>query len=116
MAFVEDQTERRSRGWRFTFHLIWKNPMMVVGLAVVCLLFLTAVFAPLISPHDPFRINPPHRLKPPSPTHLLGTDVAGRDIFSRIVYGSRITLQIGITVIVLALLIGYFFGVMAGFF
>jgi peptide/nickel transport system permease protein len=116
MALVEDQTERRSRGWRFTLHLIWKNPLMVVGLAVVCLLFLMAIFAPLISPHDPFKINPPQRLKPPSTTHLLGTDVAGRDIFSRIVYGSRITLQIGITVIVLALLIGYTVGIMAGFF
>ncbi len=112
----ENQTERRSRGWKFTLHLIWNNPLMVVGLAVVCTLFMMAFFAPLLSPHDPFKINPPQRLKPPSATYLLGTDVAGRDIFSRIVYGSRITLQIGITVIALALLIGYVFGIMAGFF
>ncbi len=109
-------TERRSRGWRFTLHLIWKNPLMVVGLAVVSILFLMAIFAPTISPHDPFRIHPPERLKPPSSTHLLGTDVAGRDILSRIIYGSRITLQIGVTVIILALLIGYIFGITAGYF
>jgi peptide/nickel transport system permease protein len=89
---------------------------MIVGLAVVSCLILMAVFAPLISPRDPFKINPPDRLKPPSSAHLLGTDVAGRDIFSRIVYGSRITFQIGITVIVLALLIGYLFGITAGYF
>jgi len=89
---------------------------MVVGLTVVGSLVLMAVFAPLIAPHDPYKINPPQRLKPPSVTYLLGTDVAGRDIFSRIVYGSRITLQIGITVILLALLVGYLFGITAGFF
>jgi len=111
-----EETERHSRGWKFTLHLIWNNPLMVVGLAAVCVLFVMAVFAPLISTHDPFKINPPQRLKPPSATYLLGTDVAGRDIFSRIVYGSRITLQVGITVIILALLIGYVFGIVAGFF
>lgn len=117
MAIADEiQGERRSRGWRFTLHLVWKNPLMVVGLAMVSALFLIAIFAPLISLHDPFKINPPQRLKPPSATHLLGTDVAGRDIFSRIVYGSRITLQVGITVIVLALVIGYLFGITAGFF
>lgn len=117
MAFVEEiQTERRSKGWKFTLHLIRNNPLMVVGLAIVLALILMAIFASLISPYDPFKINPPERLKPPSSIHLLGTDVAGRDIFSRIVYGSRITLQIGITVIVLALFIGYIFGILAGFF
>ena len=112
----EIRTEGRSRGWRFTFHLAWKNPLMVVGLTIVCVLLLMAIFAPLLSPHDPFKINPPQRLKPPSAAHLFGTDVAGRDMLSRIVYGSRITLQIGITVIILALLIGYAFGITAGFF
>jgi len=117
MPFVEEiQTERRSKGWRFTLHLIINNPLMVVGLAIVLALILMAIFASLISPYDPFKINPPERLKPPSSIHLLGTDVAGRDIFSRIVYGSRITLQIGITVTILALLIGYIFGILAGFF
>jgi peptide/nickel transport system permease protein len=117
MEFVEEiQTERRSKGWRFTLHLIRKNPLMQVGLAIVIALILLAIFAPLISPYDPFKINPPERLKPPSSIHLLGTDVAGRDIFSRIVYGSRITLQIGITVLILALIIGYFCGILAGFF
>jgi peptide/nickel transport system permease protein len=117
MEFVQEiQTERRSKGWGFTLHLIRKNPLMKVGLAIVIVLILLAIFAPLISPFDPFKINPPERLKPPSSTYLFGTDVAGRDIFSRIVYGSRITLQIGITVLVLALLIGYFCGILAGFF
>lgn len=117
MEFVEEiQTERRSKGWKFTLHLIRNNPLMEVGLAIVIALILMAIFASLISPYDPFKINPPERLKPPSSIHLLGTDVAGRDIFSRIVYGSRITLQIGITVLVLALFIGYIVGVLAGFF
>ncbi len=117
MSFVEEiHTERRSKGWRFTLHLISNNPLMVVGLVIILGLILMAIFASLISPYDPFKINPPERLKPPGSIHLLGTDVAGRDVFSRIVYGSRITLQIGITVIVLALLIGYIFGILAGFF
>jgi peptide/nickel transport system permease protein len=116
VATPAEPLERRSAGWRYTLHLIARNPMMILGIAIIVLLVLMAVFAPQLSTHEPSRINPPERLQPPSANHWLGTDVAGRDIYSRIVHGSRITLQIGTTVITLALLIGYVIGIVAGFF
>jgi peptide/nickel transport system permease protein len=103
----------KSETLKYSLYQIKKNPLMIVGIILVLFLLLLAVFAPLIATHDPVKINPKQRLSPPSYENLLGTDQLGRDVFSRIVYGSRITIRMGITVILLALGIGMIMGLLA---
>ncbi len=92
------------------------NPLAAVGLAIVLLLFVTALFAPLIAPFDPIRQDLPNALRPPDATNWFGTDEFGRDIFSRIVYGSRITLYIVFLVSIIVAPIGLLVGTIAGYF
>ncbi|HRQ10185.1 MAG: ABC transporter permease [Truepera sp.] len=92
-----------------------RNPGTVLGSALALLLLLVAVFAPQIS-GDPLAQDLAVRLQPPSAEHLLGTDQLGRDVWSRVVHGSRISLRIGLTVVSVALLLGGFIGLVAGMF
>ena len=89
-----------------------------MGLAVILIMFLVAVFANFIAPYDPEEINlePDARLQPPTLTHLLGTDDLGRDVFSRMVYGARISLSVGFVAVFLSLVIGVKVGAIAGYF
>src|SRR5690606_29156202 len=82
------------------------QPRAVVGLGVLILLILAAAFAPWISPFDPAIQAPQDSLLAPSRSHLFGTDELGRDVFSRVVFGSRISLQVGIVAVGIALIIG----------
>ncbi len=86
--------------------------------AVLCLLAITAmaVFAPLLAPHDPLAMAPTARLKPPSENFLLGTDAFGRDLLSRVIYGARVSLSMGIGVALLTIAIGLPLGLLSGFF
>ena len=93
-----------------------KSPTSAFGIVVLALLILTAVFAPLIAPHDPYLQDLQNTLSPPSAAHLFGTDELGRDIFSRIVHGSRITLTIIFLVTITVGPIGLFVGTVAGYF
>lgn len=102
----------KSRRWR----LFVKHRMGVVGLAVVILFGLIAIFAPYLAPFDPFETNIREgRLLPPSATHLMGTDEVGRDLFSRILYGARISMMIGLIAEGIALTIGIILGSLAGY-
>lgn len=93
-----------------------KNRLSLVGLIIVILIISIAGFAPWIAPYDPIEQNYDNLLLPPSSQHFMGTDDLGRDIFSRVVYGSRYALLIGVAVVVLELLIGAFVGFIAGYF
>ncbi|WP_116135080.1 ABC transporter permease [Tropicimonas sp. IMCC34043] len=88
----------------------------MIAAAVLLLILLAAIFAPLIAPHDPIHQNPVMRLKPPSAEFWLGTDAYGRDLFSRVLYGARVSLIIGIGVTVLAVTLGLAIGLVSGFF
>jgi peptide/nickel transport system permease protein len=101
--------------FRIFIYRVKKSPLTIIGMTVILLLVMTAVFAPYIAPYDPIEINPPERLKPPSWDHPCGTDTAGRDVFSRIIYGSRISIKIGITVVALASILGSLLGVFSGY-
>ena len=80
-----------------------RNPLAVIGLAIAVALVFIAIFAPLLAPHDPITQELSRRLLPPgTPGNILGTDDFGRDILSRILYGSRITLYIVLLVILTA--------------
>lgn len=93
-----------------------RNPLSALGLLIIVALILTAVFAPLIAPYSPTRQNLSMRLLPPSAEFWLGTDALGRDIFSRIVHGSRITLTIVGLVAVVAAPLGLVIGAVSGYF
>lgn len=85
--------------------------LLVLG-AILCM----AIFAPWLAHHDPVALAPAARLKPPSAEFWLGTDAYGRDLYSRIVYGARISLTVGLGVTVLSILIGLPLGLLAGYF
>lgn len=95
-----------------------RNPLTVVGLLMVALVIVLAIFAPWIAPHprDIQVVHPNDQFRPPSLEHLFGTDEMGRDIFSRVIFGTRISLRIGTLVVVLALAIGLPLGIIAGTF
>jgi peptide/nickel transport system permease protein len=92
-----------------------RNPLAVTGLGIVLALVLVAALAPWVATHSPIAQNLADRLQPPSAAHWLGTDEFGRDIYSRIVYGSRITLYIVGLVVILVGPVGLLIGTVAGY-
>lgn len=99
-----------------TLRKLADEPLGMFGFAILAVLVLVAIFAPLIAPYDPARQALENALQAPSWAHLAGTDEFGRDIFSRLVYGTRITIQTVLSVSVIVGPIGLAIGVMAGFF
>ena len=110
-------TERagRFKELRYSLHLLLSNPISTIGVAGVLLLLIVTIFAPIIATHDPLEISLTGRFLPPSGEHLFGTDHLGRDIFSRVVYGSRISLTVGFITLIEATLIGTIIGLVAGY-
>lgn len=92
-----------------------RHPMLVLGLALLLAMLLAALLAPWLSPHDPTEMNVVQRLKPASATYLFGTDALGRDIFSRTLYGARVSLLVGFCVALLSVSVGIVIGTVAGF-
>jgi peptide/nickel transport system permease protein len=94
-----------------------RSPLAMTGLVVLCIAVLAAVFAPLIAPYAPDRAHFGSRYVPPgSPGFVLGTDALGRDILSRVLYGARASLTVGVLSVLLALAIGVPLGLVAGYF
>ncbi|MCC5977886.1 MAG: ABC transporter permease [Salinarimonas sp.] len=96
--------------------IVFSSPIVTFAALMLLLIVLAAIFAPWITPYDPARLSPGTRLRPASDAHWLGTDAFGRDLFSRIVYGTRISLAVGIGAAVAAVLLGLAVGLIAGFF
>ena len=100
---------------------LWSDKSAMIGVLVLVMIVLVALFAPLLAPHDPSEQNLLDRLVPPawydggSWTHVLGTDSLGRDVLSRMIYGTRVTLQIGVLVVLIAGTFGTTMGVLAGY-
>jgi peptide/nickel transport system permease protein len=88
--------------------------LVIAGLALVAIL-LAGIFGPFFSRYDPFQMDTTHKLLPPSPAHFLGTDDFGRDIFTRILYGSRTTLFVGAVSTMFSVTVGLMLGIIAGF-
>lgn len=93
-----------------------RRPLPVLGSALLIVLILSALFAPWLTPYDPFEMNVVDRLLPPNETYWFGTDAFGRDIFTRTLYGGRVSLVIGAAVAVAATVVGLLIGVVAGYF
>ncbi|NGM47654.1 ABC transporter permease [Rhodobacter sp. SGA-6-6] len=114
-AILEPETIEEASFLRDTMRAFRRNRMAMVGLAFVVLLVLGAVFAPWISPHDPYRVELDEQLLPMSATYWLGTDNFGRDVLTRILYGARISLVVGIVPSLVSLLIGTVLGILSGY-
>jgi peptide/nickel transport system permease protein len=108
--------EPEIRDFRYTMRLIRRSPLTMLGVMITAGLILMAVFAPWIATQDPMRTNLANQLRPPSWENLFGTDSAGRDIFSRVVYGARLDLFIGVVILGLSMVSGTVLGLIAGFY
>jgi len=92
------------------------NPLAAVGVVLVVIFVILALFAPWIAPQDPAHIELPTRLSSPSTVHWFGTDELGRDILSRVIYGSRISMLVGSSVVAVSLTLGLIIGSIAGYY
>lgn len=92
-----------------------RHPLLVAGACLLVLMAAASLAAPWLAPYDPTDMNALHRLKPPSAQHWFGTDALGRDVFSRTLWGGRVSLTVGISVAGLATAIGVLIGMIAGF-
>jgi peptide/nickel transport system permease protein len=95
---------------------IRRKPLGAVGGLLIAALVLTAVLAPVLAPHDPIKIQSNNRLKPPSLTHLLGTDDFGRDILSRVIFGARISMLLGLGAVAISTLLASIVGIVSGYY
>lgn len=111
----EPPVEHRSR-LRTTVDTVLRNRLAVIGLIVLVLLAVVAVFADLIAPYTVNEVDIPNRLAPPSPDFIFGTDDLGRDVFSRVVIASRVSLQVGFISVGLAMAVGVPIGLIAGYY
>ncbi|MBA2644462.1 MAG: ABC transporter permease [Solirubrobacterales bacterium] len=100
------------RAWRRFRH----HPPALVGLAIILMFVLLAVFAPVISPYDPVRQDLASAVQSPSAAHWFGTDQLGRDVATRLMYGTRISLLIGVLAVLIGLVIGVPLGMIAGYY
>lgn len=97
------------------FYKIKKQKLMMLGFSFILFMFLVALFAPYIATHDPNAYNLENRYLPPSGEHLFGTDENGGDVFSKVVYGARVSISVSLIVVLLSALIGLILGSLAGF-
>jgi peptide/nickel transport system permease protein len=112
---AESATQATLQRLYFGWLRFLENPLAVAGLAIVIVLVIVAVLAPWVAPHDPFAQDLTQRLLPPSAQHWFGTDQVGRDIFSRVIHGSRVTLLIVGLVVAIVAPIGLAIGTIAGY-
>ena len=98
-----------------TLNVIITTPLGIIGLLIVFILIISTIIAPLIAPYSPFEADFENSLESPNLNHLFGTDTLGRDIFSRVIYGSRYSLSAGLIVVSVAVIIGSIVGLVAGY-
>ncbi|MEK6598828.1 MAG: ABC transporter permease [Deltaproteobacteria bacterium] len=115
MTVSSQQSEVRSLKYIF-WRRFKKNRLAVFGGVIVFILFTVAILAPFIAPHGPDVIDVKHVLEPPSLQHPFGTDDLGRDILSRVIYGSRISLAVGFVAVGIATIAGIIFGALSGYY
>jgi peptide/nickel transport system permease protein len=114
--YTSDAIERSPGYWSTVWRRFWRDKLGRFALFVILALVLMAIFAPWLTPQDPYRGMALRRLRPPgSEGNLLGTDELGRDMLSRLMMGARLSLFMGVTPVVLALLIGSSIGITAGY-
>ena len=112
----EPETRRRSTvGFKSFLKTLLKHRLSLIGISIIILMFSLALFAPLLAPYDPNAPDFYNLLKGPSAKHWLGTDDLGRDLLSRVIYGARVSMTVGIGCTVFSLAFGTFMGVLSGY-
>lgn len=116
---------RRQTGWRAAYQpdrrqqwyrLLFGSPAATISLAFLTAVALAALLAPIVVPHDPRLLDPAVRLQGPSTEHWFGTDALGRDVFSRVVHGGRVSLLVGVSVTLVSAFVGSLLGLLAGYY
>lgn len=115
MASGGKRAERAQSQWRIVGRQLRRNRAAMIGATIIALEVLIAVFAPIVAPYEPLKQNPRAALQAPSAEHYFGTDDTGRDLFSRVVYGTRISLRIGLISVAIGGGIGVVLGLIAGY-
>ncbi len=113
LSQFEGVRERRRYAW---LRSLTSNPITMISAVILAIIGLAAIFAPLLTSHDPQFLDPGIRLQGPSSSNILGTDDVGRDIFARVIYGGRTSLVIGIGVTLAAGLAGAILGLVSGYY
>ncbi len=111
-----ENNDSRIKDLQYSARLFLKSPMAVLGLIIVLVFVLVAILAPFIAPYGGMERNWYNVLKAPSAAHLFGTDDMGGDVFSRIIWGSQISLEIGFVIVVSAIIVGSIIGSISGYF
>ena len=111
---MKRNSEKRKR-WRERFDILWRNSLAKTGLVVIAIYLLVSFLGPYFVPFDPYQLDLPNTLKAPSLQHFFGTDEFGRDIFSRIVIGARISLFVGVATVIISFVLGTLLGAAAGY-
>jgi ABC-type dipeptide/oligopeptide/nickel transport system permease subunit len=112
MPATADIRERRQPT---TWMRLRRNRLALIGLVISGIVVVVALLAPLMAPYDPLKLAVANRLQPPSPEHWMGTDHLGRDIYTRVLYGARISLEVGVVAVALGTLVGLIAGAVAGY-
>ena len=110
------QIERRIYYSYTVLRRFFKHIPGIIGLTIISLTLLSAVFAEQIAPYDPYELNPPNRFQPPSEAHIMGTDNLGSDVFSRLIFGARYSMVIAISVVIISMTIGVTLGLVSGYY
>jgi peptide/nickel transport system permease protein len=111
-VIIRARQQTRGSGLRW---FLRKNPRMLVGVVLLAILLFVAAFAPIIAPYDPIKVTIGDALQPPSFQHWLGTDDLGRDVFSRVLWGSRVSLSVGVISVSIGFFVGVSIGLLAGY-
>jgi peptide/nickel transport system permease protein len=112
---ADDKKSQNESRLSYAVYIIRKSPMSLLGLILVTAIIFLALFSPWIATHDPLKIDFDGGYQPPSKEHWFGTDDLGRDVFSRIVFGSRISLRIALSVVAIAATLGTALGLLSGY-
>ncbi|WJR79219.1 ABC transporter permease [Bradyrhizobium sp. NP1] len=117
MAEISGGSIRAQATWQVPdlMAFVRRYPAISIGFVLMLVLATLSIAAPVLSPYDPLDISPGQRLRPPSFLHLFGTDALGRDVFSRTLWGGRVSLLVGVTVAAASVLIGLVVGVLSGY-
>ena len=107
---------RRASVWRGLLRFMRRKPLGAISAVIILIMIACAAFAPWIAPHDPLAYTPGRQLQPPGSEFALGSDEVGRDVLSRIVYGARVSLQVGIIAVAIGTTLGALLGITSGYF
>lgn len=116
LVITQTITQTKQSKWKEFLSIFMLNKAAMVGAIIIGFYILIALFAPLLAPYDPYEIKLENKLIPPSGDHWMGTDDKGRDILSRIIYGSRLSMGVGFAAVFFGALFGIIFGLIAGYY